>query len=64
MQQKLVWDSINLVLIGSKKAARDEKRPSLKQKITPLARAVTEERKFSIGGAKDYINRQKERKIY
>jgi hypothetical protein len=64
MQQKLVWDSINLVLIGSKKAAHDEKRPSLKQKITPLARAVTEERKFSTGGAKDYINRQKERKIY
>jgi hypothetical protein len=64
MQQKLVWDSINLVLIGSKKAASDEKRPSLKQKITPLARAVTEERKFSTGSAKDYINRQKERKIY
>ena len=55
MQQKLVWDSINFVLIGSKKAARDEKRPSLKQKNTPVAQAVTEERKFSTGGAKDYI---------
>jgi hypothetical protein len=64
MQQKLVWDSINLVLIGSKKATRDEKRPSLKQKNTLVAQAVTEERKFSTGGAKDYIPRQKERRIY
>ncbi len=64
MQQKLVWDSINLVLIGSKKAARDEKRPSLKQKNTPVAQAVTEERKFSTGGAEDYIPRQTECRIY
>jgi hypothetical protein len=39
-------------------------RPWLEQKITPVAQAVTEERKFSTGGAKDYILWQKERKIY
>jgi hypothetical protein len=41
-----------------------KKRPWLEQKITPVAQAVTEERKFSTCGAKDYILRQKEHRIY
>ena len=42
-----------MVLTGSKKAACDKMRPWLEQKITPVAQSVTEESKFSTGGAKD-----------
>ncbi len=64
MQQKLIQGSINLVLTGSRKPACDKKRPSMEQKITPPAHAVTEERKCSTGGAQDYIHREIECRIY
>jgi hypothetical protein len=51
MQQKLILGSINLVLTGSRKPARDKKQLSLEQKIIPAEHAVTEERKCSTGGA-------------